>query len=139
MYTRSMCPCRMIKARISHQMLRSVPTLHATIYCGCSPSRASIPFNEKGPASTSPDAERGDGEVSRNASNRRPSATLAFVLMTQLQFLATLSLVDYAVTEDSWLADFVVGLRYNKTRACHLVLWFYSSVKNYAITEVHNK
>ena len=45
------------------------------------------------------------------ASNRRPSASLAFVLMTQLQFLATLSLVDYTVREDSWLADFVTGLR----------------------------
>ena len=47
----------------------------------------------------------------RSKSNRRPSATLAFVLMTQLQFLATLSLVDYTVREDSWLADFVTGLR----------------------------
>eukprot|EP00903_Cladosiphon_okamuranus_P021834 g20077.t1 len=32
--------------------------------------------------------------------------------MTQLQFLATLSLVDYTVREDSWLADFVTGLRW---------------------------
>lgn len=31
--------------------------------------------------------------------------------MTQLQFLATLSLVDSTVTGDSWLADFVTGLR----------------------------
>lgn len=56
-------------------------------------------------------SETGDGEARRHVSNRRPSATLAFVLMTQLQFLATLSLVDYTVAEDNWLADFVVGLR----------------------------
>ncbi|CAN0102818.1 unnamed protein product [Ectocarpus sp. 13 AM-2016] len=32
--------------------------------------------------------------------------------MTQLQFLATLSLVDYVMDEDSWFADFVTGLRW---------------------------
>ncbi|CAM9789606.1 unnamed protein product [Ectocarpus fasciculatus] len=32
--------------------------------------------------------------------------------MTQLQFLATLSLVDYVMDEESWLADFVTGLRW---------------------------
>ncbi|CAB1103298.1 unnamed protein product [Ectocarpus sp. CCAP 1310/34] len=57
-----------------------------------------------------------DGTAEREnpppASNRRPSATLTFVLMTQLQFLATLSLVDYVMDEDSWLADFVTGLRW---------------------------
>lgn len=58
-----------------------------------------------------PIGETSDGDNLSRASNRRPSATLAFVLMTQLQFLATLSLVDYAVSEDSWLADFVTGLR----------------------------
>lgn len=36
--------------------------------------------------------------------------------MTQLQFLATLSLVDYTVREDSWLADFVTGLRCDERR-----------------------
>eukprot|EP00903_Cladosiphon_okamuranus_P006435 g6296.t1 len=52
------------------------------------------------------------GDTASRASKRRPSATLAVVLMTQLQFLATLSLVDSAVREDSWLGDFVVGLRW---------------------------
>eukprot|EP00752_Nemacystus_decipiens_P002264 g2145.t1 len=52
------------------------------------------------------------GETRRRVTKRRPSATLAFVLMTQLQFLATLSLVDYTVREDSWLADFITGLRW---------------------------
>lgn len=105
-------------------MLRSAPAPQAMIDRAFPPSRASLPSPGKAHASTSPAAEMGDREVSRNASNRRPSATLAFVLMTQIQFLATLSLVDYAVTEDSWLADFIVGLRYNKTRACHLVFCF---------------
>lgn len=52
-----------------------------------------------------------EAENPPHASKRRPSATLAFVLMTQLQFLATLSLVDYVMDEESWLADFVTGLR----------------------------
>lgn len=51
------------------------------------------------------------GDTGSRGSQRRPSAALATVLVTQLQFLATLSLVDSAVREDSWLADFIVGLR----------------------------
>lgn len=46
-----------------------------------------------------------------HVSTRRPSSTLTFVVMTQLQFLATLSLVDSTVVESSFLADFVTGLR----------------------------
>ena len=38
--------------------------------------------------------------------------------MAQLQLLATLSLVDSAVTGDSWLSDFVVGLRCDGNGVC---------------------
>lgn len=56
------------------------------------------------------DSDSGDSR--QHTSNRRPSATLALVLVTQLQFLATLSLVEYTVAdENSLLADFVTGLR----------------------------
>lgn len=51
------------------------------------------------------------GDMSNSVSDRKPSATIAFLLMAQLQFLATLSLVEYDVTEKSWLADFSSGLR----------------------------
>lgn len=53
----------------------------------------------------------GSGSLLSMVSWRRPSATVAFILTTQLQFLATLSLVEATVTEDSWLSDFVTGLR----------------------------
>ena len=46
-----------------------------------------------------------------NTSKRRPSATLGFLLLKQLQFLAMLSLVEYIVGRDSWFGNFVVGLR----------------------------
>ncbi|CAM9953326.1 unnamed protein product, partial [Ectocarpus sp. 4 AP-2014] len=59
-----------------------------------------------------PVGETGEGDSPPRVSHRRPSATLAFVLMAQLQFLAMLSLVDYVVSQGSWLADFVVGLRW---------------------------
>lgn len=49
--------------------------------------------------------------ATNSASIRKPSATLAFVVMSQIQFLATLSLVDYTVEENSWLSDFSSGLR----------------------------
>lgn len=52
-----------------------------------------------------------NGDPPSSVSQRSPSATLAVALMTQLQFLATLSLVDFAVREDTWLSDFLVGLR----------------------------
>lgn len=45
------------------------------------------------------------------ASVRRPSATLAFVLIAQIQFLATLSLVDNTGARDSTLSDFADNLR----------------------------
>lgn len=57
-------------------------------------------------------AEPGTGESRGDASGRRPSATLALLIARQLQFLAMLSLVEYVVVEDSWLADFVIRLRY---------------------------
>lgn len=44
--------------------------------------------------------------------------------MTQLQFLATLSLVDYTVREESWLADFVTGLRCDGQRLFRRLLIF---------------
>lgn len=73
-----------------------------------------------------------NGENPRRAkSSRRPSATLAFVLMTQLQFLATLSLVDYTVTEERWLADFVTGLRCDGQRLfCHPIVFLFAVSKN---------
>lgn len=43
--------------------------------------------------------------------SRRPSSTLVVLVITQLQFIATLSLVD-SVARNSFLADFVAGLRY---------------------------
>lgn len=45
------------------------------------------------------------------ASVRQPSATIAFVLIAQIQFLATLSLVDNMGAEDSTLSDFADNLR----------------------------
>ncbi|CAN0521521.1 unnamed protein product, partial [Ectocarpus sp. 8 AP-2014] len=48
-----------------------------------------------------PVGETGEGDNPPRVSHRRPSATLAFVLMTQLQFLAMLSLVDYVVSQGS--------------------------------------
>lgn len=50
---------------------------------------------------------------------RRPSAAVAVILMTQLQFLAMLSLVDSTVDSDSWTSDFLIGLRcVVDTRTC---------------------
>lgn len=43
---------------------------------------------------------------------RKSSATLAYILTSQLQFLATLSLVDYYTTEEEpWLHEFGARLR----------------------------
>lgn len=50
-------------------------------------------------------------EAPRQVSSRNPSATLALLIVQQLQFLAMLSLVEYVVVEDSWLADFVISIR----------------------------
>lgn len=49
------------------------------------------------------------GDVTHNMSTRQPSATLSFLLMAQLQFLATLSLVDKTLSEE--LSEFSNGLR----------------------------
>lgn len=51
-----------------------------------------------------------------HVSSRRPSATLVVLVITQLQFLATLSLVD-SVAGNPFMADFVIGLRYIYTAA----------------------
>lgn len=43
---------------------------------------------------------------------RKPAATLAFLLMAQLQFLATVSLVDYYTAENEpWIHTFGRHLR----------------------------
>lgn len=42
---------------------------------------------------------------------RQPSVTLAMILVTQIQFLAMLSLVESTGTEDSLLSDFARSLR----------------------------
>lgn len=49
------------------------------------------------------------GDVTHNMSTRQPSATLSFLLMAQLQFLATLSLVGNTLSEE--LSEFSSGLR----------------------------
>ena len=53
----------------------------------------------------------GDDEPANNSSKRRPSVTLGFMLMKQLQFLAMLSLVESIVSRYSWFGNFVRGLR----------------------------
>ncbi|CAM9250711.1 unnamed protein product [Hapterophycus canaliculatus] len=50
--------------------------------------------------------------VPNSASIRQPSATMAVVLVTQIQFLATLSLVDNTGTEESTVSDFADNLRW---------------------------
>lgn len=49
------------------------------------------------------------GEASNSVSSRNPSSTVGFLVMAQLQFLATMSLVDPEVTEG--VSEFSVGLR----------------------------
>ena len=46
-----------------------------------------------------------------SSSVRAPSATMAVVLVGQIQFLATLSLVEPTGNEDSWVLDFAENLR----------------------------
>lgn len=55
----------------------------------------------------------GENQVSvpNSASIRQPSATMAVVLVAQIQFLATLSLVDNTGAEESTLSDFAENLR----------------------------
>lgn len=50
-------------------------------------------------------------DSSPDVSSRSPTASLIMMIITQLQFLATLSLVDYVIVEAPWLFDFVSGLR----------------------------
>lgn len=50
-------------------------------------------------------------DCSQNVSERTPSSTVAILLIAQLQFLATLSLVEATATMDTWLSDFIVALR----------------------------
>lgn len=74
--------------------------------------QAALALGSRDPDNANNSAPAGENEDhSQNASKRRPSATVAFILMTQLQFLATLSLVDATVAEDAWLSDFLLGLR----------------------------
>ena len=42
---------------------------------------------------------------------RAPSATMSLVLVGQIQFLATLSLVESTGADDSWILDFAKHLR----------------------------
>lgn len=48
---------------------------------------------------------------SGSASTRRPSSTLAWLLVMQVQFLAILSLVDSVGSGNSWLSKFLEGMR----------------------------
>lgn len=48
-----------------------------------------------------------------SSSVRAPSATLALVIIGQIQFLAMLSLVDSTGVEDSWVLDFAHHLRFD--------------------------
>ncbi|CAM9702642.1 unnamed protein product, partial [Laminaria digitata] len=50
--------------------------------------------------------------IQSSARLRAPSATMAMVLMGQIQFLATLSLVGSTGVEDSWVLDFAKQLRW---------------------------
>ena len=52
------------------------------------------------------------GDTRSHVSNRRPSATLAIVLLAQLQFMATLSFVDYTDHDGCFLIDLLQGLRW---------------------------
>ena len=81
---------------------------HTFLYC---PSRSRLLVHQDG--GLAPSSERADRRISPpNSTKHRPAATLSFLLVTQLQFLAVLSLVRYTTTEeDSLLADFVIGLR----------------------------
>eukprot|EP00903_Cladosiphon_okamuranus_P017681 g16281.t1 len=54
----------------------------------------------------------GSGGETNTASVRQPSATVAVMLIAQVQFLATLSLVDNMGAEKSALADFAENLRW---------------------------
>lgn len=65
----------------------------------------------KGLAGTNFQAAANVQAATNSVSIRQPSATLAFVVMSQVQFLATLSLVDYTVSNDNLLAGFATGLR----------------------------
>ena len=49
-------------------------------------------------------------------SKRAPAETMAFMALSQLQFLATLSMVDSTADDDSVLSDFVTNLRYSVNR-----------------------
>lgn len=49
--------------------------------------------------------------ATNSASIRQPSATMAIVLVAQIQFLATLSLVDNTGAEDSTVSAFADNLR----------------------------
>lgn len=52
------------------------------------------------------------GGSSSNVSLRAPAETMVFMVVSQLQFLATLSMVDSTVDDDSFLSEFVTNLRY---------------------------
>lgn len=56
-------------------------------------------------------SSRSAARVLKSASIRLPSATLAFVLVAQIQFLATLSLVDKTDGETSTFFEFAENLR----------------------------
>lgn len=56
-----------------------------------------------------PQAFAQGGDATNNVSGRHASSALGFLLMAQLQFLATLSLVDHSVTND--VGKFSGGLR----------------------------
>ncbi|CAN0169641.1 unnamed protein product [Scytosiphon promiscuus] len=52
------------------------------------------------------------GDLSASTGARQPSATMSVLLVGQLQFLATLALVDYAGTSSSWLSHLAEALRW---------------------------
>eukprot|EP00903_Cladosiphon_okamuranus_P012907 g12051.t1 len=64
-----------------------------------------------GPAGTTVTVQNPAG-AQNTPSVRQPSATVAFVLVAQIQFLATLSLVDSTGAEDSTLSGFTENLRW---------------------------
>ncbi|CAM9575765.1 unnamed protein product [Ectocarpus sp. 8 AP-2014] len=63
-------------------------------------------------ASMPPQGVLGAASVQPHVSVRAPSVTIAVLLLTQIQFLATLSLVDSTGAEDSLLSELTQNLRW---------------------------
>lgn len=88
-----------MKSYINHRRTPALPQVTGT-------AGGNLDSNTSAPAEPAQDSDKS------NASSRRPAATIAFVVMAQLQFLSLLSLVESALSADAWLSDFILGLRW---------------------------